>query len=399
MNTFQFVARFVRRIPDPNFHLAHGTERHMALIHVANVPSGLPLDPNAREPNIRKRVYRDVEESLLDQGGCEPGTFHLKNKGITVIARSLRRVQDDLYEISLDDGHGIVDGGHTYEIIQRNLDNPELPREQFVKIEVLTSVPNAWIPDIAGGLNTSVQVQQRSLLDLQKAFEWIKEELKDEPYFGEIGWSENDPGAFEVRDVLSMMACFNIDLYPKTGDAHPVASYEKKSAIENMFRKDFEENDGRSFKKLRPILKDILYLYDLVRYEWPIVNNKHGGKAKSLRIVDSKDPDSSAKVKAYEFPFIGKSSYKRLNRGALFPIFAAFRWMVEENPVTGDFCWKGGFDAVLQRWEESQVGLVKLTKEKAEEVGRNPDAVGKSRPHWGAMFKEVAFVDLMKQAN
>ena len=40
---------------------------------------------------------------------------------------------------------------------------------------------------------------------------------------------------------------------------------------------------------------------------------------------------------------------------------------------------------------------VHQTVDKSREVGHNPDAIGKSASHWGALHKEVAFVDLMAQ--
>jgi hypothetical protein len=33
--------------------------------------------------------------------------------------------------------------------------------------------------------------------------------------------------------------------------------------------------------------------------------------------------------------------------------------------------------------------------EKCREVGDNPDALGRSPAHWGALHKEVAFLDLI----
>lgn len=35
----------------------------------------------------------------------------------------------------------------------------------------------------------------------------------------------------------------------------------------------------------------------------------------------------------------------------------------------------------------------------SREAGHNPDAIGKSGSHWGALHKEVAFVDLMAQQS
>lgn len=397
-STFIFPVAFARRIPDPIFRTEKDAEanieRHIFIVPVRQIPKGLSLDPNARTPNIRRQVYRKIENSLLNED-CASGTFHLKNKGITLIAKSVKQKSEDLYQVSFDEGHGIVDGGHTYTLILSHLDDDSLPEEQFVKVEILTGVPDLWIPDIAGGLNTSVQVQDISLQNLEGAFNWIKEELRDEPYYDRIAWSENEAGEFDARDIIAIMTCMSVDAYPNNGEQHPVVAYEKKSAVLKMFGEDFDKNGGATYRKLLPLLKDILVLHDTIRYEFYEVWNSLGGKAGALKIFDAKKGDKAR----FEFPFINKKSKYRLTSGALFPILAAFRWMVVEDKKTKSYKWTGGFNAVLKRWEESAGELVRATVEKGKEVGRNPDAIGKSRAHWAALHKTVAFRDLMaKQA-
>src|ERR1700733_4963987 len=106
MKSFYFSAPLARRIPDPLFKNVHGLERHLFVVPVRTMPRDLPLDPNARRPNTNRRVYKLVEQSLLNKSG-EPGTFHLKNKGITIIASRVEARGSDKYEIFLEPGHGI----------------------------------------------------------------------------------------------------------------------------------------------------------------------------------------------------------------------------------------------------------------------------------------------------
>ncbi len=149
-NTATIVAPLARRIPDPNFKDEHGLERHILVVPVKNMPKGIPLDPNARRPKTSKRVYQKVKASLFNQD-CEPGTFHLKNKGITIVAQSVNIKTKDTYEIAMVNGvHGIVDGGHTYTLITEAQASSELPDDQYVTVEVRVGVPEVWIPEIAG---------------------------------------------------------------------------------------------------------------------------------------------------------------------------------------------------------------------------------------------------------
>ena len=87
----------------------------------------------------------------------------------------------------------------------------------------------------------------------------------------------------------------------------------------------------------------------------------------------------------------------RLVRG-IYPIIAAFRWMVEEDD-TGNYCWRGGFENVLKRWKDTAPDLVRKTFERSKELGGNSNAIGKSRTHWDTLHQTVAFRDLMSKAS
>lgn len=386
-------ARFARRIPDPNFYTSHRIERHVLLVRAQDLPGDLPLDPNPRIPNINKRVYKQVMKSLTGEEG-EAGTFHLKHKGITLIAQTVQQDKhdEDLYYITFENElHGVLDGGHSLEIIETAREKDLIPDDQYVKLEVLVNVPREWIPEMAGGLNTSVQVQPMSLDNLADRFEWIKAVLRSEPYYDDIAWRENEDGEFDARDLLAMLTCFNIDLYPNsaTGENHPVTAFSSKAKVLS----DYEEKE-HSFKKLRPIMKDVLTLYDTIRYgSREIWNDERGGRFGRLNFV------AKRKRGSFPFPFIQKEGEYRLMNGALFPILGAFRWMVEEDPATGEFRWRGGFDAVMKMWEATASDLMKKTYEASKELGRNPNALGKSRNLWASLYAHVAMKDLMSRAG
>jgi hypothetical protein len=87
------------------FEKSHRINRYVLFVPVAEVPENLPLDPNARVPNISRRVYREVEQSLLNLSG-EPGTFHLKHKGITIVADKVEQ-RDGGYNVTIAPGQDL----------------------------------------------------------------------------------------------------------------------------------------------------------------------------------------------------------------------------------------------------------------------------------------------------
>lgn len=388
MQKFILPARIARRLPDPVLSKELGITRHILYVPVSAVPEGIPLDPNARTPNLRKRVYRQVEESLLDLGDNVPGTFHLKHKGITMIAHSVDTAggDKDTYEVAVGDGEGIVDGGHSYQLILNHKDKPGLPEDQVVKFEILCGIPSEWIADIAGGLNTSVQVEPMSLDNLAGKFDWLKEELADEPYAEKIAWRENDEGVYDVLYLLSVLTCFNVFAYPNDGDIQPVVAYEKKSGV----LKQFETNPDQ-YQRLRPIVKDIFRLHDLIGYESKdIYNTATKGKFGRWSFVEMQKP-------TYCYVFTSIQAQHQLLKGALFPLLSAMRWMVAENPETGDAMWQDGFDSVLELWRDVAAELLAQTGQASQELGRDPRLLGKSRNHWSSLHSKVGLRYLQKK--
>lgn len=381
--SFPLRAQLARQIADPNFDKTSGLVHHLFIANVADLPADLPMEANARRPKTNKSVYREVKKSLLNEDGGEPGLFHLKNKGIVIIADSVCKKPgtNNEYEIKLDRTYqGILDGGHTYQII--NECRQKLPQNQFVFVHVRTGVPMDWIPEISRGLNTSVQVQDMSLDALRGLFEWIKQELRGRSYFKIIAWSENDDGKYDARDIIALIYLMNIDMFPDATQ-HPIAGYEKKSEALRAF-----EQNPALFQNARDVLPDILYLHDYIAKSAADLYNKGAagagrrGRGGGFKFV---------KHAATKFPFIGPEEVgdKVLEDGALYPILAAFRVFLRKNKITGKHEWAAGFEAVKQFWKELAYELMKITHQTSDEVGRSNNGIGKSRLHWNLVYQTV----------
>lgn len=394
-STATFVAEYARRIPDPTLRNA---ERHLMFVRAQDVPDDLPKDPNPRAQKIDRGIYREVGAHLLNEDGT-PNTFHLKNKGITLIARKVDRKSNDehVYNVTFGSGHGIVDGAHTYEILRKNkpmidelnaTDGDGSEIEQYVKFEIITGLPEDLVPEIARGLNTAVQVQEMSLADLREEFEWIKDTIADEPYADKIAFRENEQCMYDARDLVVLLDLFNITDFPNTGKDYPTRAFSSKAAVLNAYLEDQRKKDGFKYKMLRPILKDILLFHDTISLEARELHNRAGGKGGKLAFMEGRDRGK------FPFPFIGKEGQYRLRRGALFPMLGAFRWMVEEGP-DGKAQWTGGFENVLALWRELGGELMRATQGASEELGRNPNAIGKSRNHWANLHSTIAKYQLI----
>lgn len=391
--SFVFLSPYARRIPDPVHKKTHNTERHIFLCRASSLPLGLPYDPNARRPNTNKRVYKTVEDSLLNlPNSGEPNTFHLKNKGITIVAESVEQQGDDSYVVRLKSGlHGILDGGHTYSLISQHIEARDIPEDQFVQVEVRVGIPDFWIPEIAGGLNTSVQVQNMSLDMLKGAFSWLQNELRDQSYYEQIAWRENDSGEYDARDIISFLLALNVELYPQDKTDCPVVAYSSKSKSLDMF-----ESKGDSFLRMKDMVKDILILWDTISFEAAEIWNKDGAKFGRLKWVEYRDEKTQ---KPFDFHFINKKGYHRISSPALYPIFSAYRWYVDYDESTLKLKWKIPFEHVLDAWRRDAEQLLKTTQEVSEQLGRNLNAIGKSGNHWSNLHRIVLSNDLLSKVG
>src|SRR5262249_40802294 len=150
---------------------------------------------------------------------------------------------------------------------------------------------------------------------------------------------------YDVRDIIVLLELFNISEFPNKGSDYPVRAYTQKGQVLASYKAN-----AKQYEQLRPILKDILTLHDMISLGGPPEHNKAGGKAGHLAFVETRERGQ------FDFVFTGKKSTARLFAGALFPMLAAFRWMVQSNR-SGRIEWKGGFASVKTLWTETGAEL------------------------------------------
>jgi hypothetical protein len=383
-------AEYSRHYPDPLNKLNGeplNIEHHILLSRAIEVPEGISKAPNPRVQDTDRQLYRTVRASL---DNADDLTFHLKNKGITILARQVDYSEDKKsVDVYIGDGDGIVDGGHTYEIIREAQSAGTCPDGQYVKFEVLVGIPKVWAPEITGGLNTAMQVDDASLMNLAGRFEWVKEILKGTSFGSRITYKQNEEGAYDIREILGLLTLFNVNKfqYPQ----HPKDAYVSKAKCLDLY-----DDDEASFKMLAPILVDILDLHDYVhlrsrdRY-----NEVTGGRAKSMKGVYA-----TKKRGTYEYIFTGEEADYKLYDGTLYPMLGALRFLVEQKAGEKVYSWKlASFEDVKSFFDEVAPELVKITYQTSVTYGLKPNPVGKDDNHWDNLYKTVALHYLSKYAS
>ena len=338
---------------------------------------------NPRESNLNSRVSKDIRTTLEDA----PLSFILRNRGLTILTqKTLFDNKNGVLSLEMADEalHGLLDGGHTFEVLREFLD--DLPEEDIneakilLKLEIIEGVTERdAVVNIVAARNTSAQVKEQSLENLRGSFDRIKEVLSGTSYLKDISFSETEfdedgyKKEIDIRDILSYLICFDIEEY-KNGDTHPIFAYSQKSEVVEYFKRNVDR-----LSKYIDLLPVILELHDKIHLTMPIsYNDKTGGSfGKLTGIIWTKNKKRMEEV---VLPFIHEKSEYKIPSGFIYPALAAFRSAisVSGNKVT---------------WKTDPLKILpELIEDIAEQVGkqsiefRNPNKLGKNQATWSLCY-------------
>lgn len=375
-----------RKVPNPYRKAEFGEKEatmYIAICDVKQLPDNIPMQTNPREQKLTTNVAKRIKTSLLDRSELN---FYLLNRGILLSAKevSFNNYSNTLSIVFEDfDVHGNVDGGHTYKIILENRDQVEAG-QQYVKIEILTGIEGIF-QSLAAARNTSVQVQDKSIAELENRFEVIKRTLAEEPYMNRVYFKENDSGDIDVADLIAILTMFNIDRYQGM-TSFPINSYRNKTKCINMYiddHKAYGETNDNPYVKMTPIMKDIFRLYDEIEIN---MNRFYRQKNQNGRYGAVKGVTVSQNGHEFFSKFGQKSMDALTPNGFIYPILGAFRALVEEKD--GVYRWKKNPFDVLEK-----VGgeLVESTVSMSRSLGNNPQSVGKDQNIWKTLYMTIGF--------
>jgi len=361
-----------------------GYRNYIAIVDVRQLPD---LDGwrkiNVRDPKLHGSVPQAIRASVHDN----PELFVFLNRGIVLSVASLAfDNQKGVLTLTLKDPalHGLLDGGHTYNILLEERETLDEP--QYVKLEILEGFKQEDIPTLVDARNTSNQVRDQSLMNLQGEFENLKKAVLGQHYAQLIAYKEyevlddGNPKPIDVREVVAILTCF--DRANFDARLHPINAYRSKTACLDHFK---EHKDD--YNKIYPLVPDILELFDRVQLWLPELYNRvrgksgevAGGKFGKLTGVTTYDGKRTAKLF-----FIDEESKYSVPAGFVFPVLGAFRALLEEKG--GRYIWGKGISPI--KLLEGNLG-----ETLADTIGnfaldaRNPSKTGKSPLVWQACYQ------------
>lgn len=359
----------------------NGKSTYMAIVSVKDIPAAIEdwRTINVRDPKLTSGVAKKIRDSLVD----EPEAFFFKNRGMTLMTAHVEfDNKTNLLAIELSDKalHGLLDGGHTFKVIQEHLDSlTDEEKSQvaaFAKIEVIEGLTELdEVVDIVEARNTSTQVREQSLEELRGHYDAIKHILSGKVYADSIAYKEYelaDDGSkknIDIKEILSYLVCFDVASFD--GNKHPILAYSGKGAVVEHIKEHQKE-----IERYIPLLPKILELRDHIYATLPDAYNSTGGKFGRLT-------DVGERKKVEKLPFSEEMSKHKIPSAFIYPLLAAFRALLD---CKGDKC--SWVTDPVKFYDSIKVELAERIVDEAIQF-RNPTKMGKNKGTWGRCYDLV----------
>jgi hypothetical protein len=375
----------LRRIETP-YERQHGYKNYLAVVDARNLPDlNEWREINVRDAKVRGRVPSAIRESFT----ANKDQFLFMNRGLVVAAQKVefremgsRKVMDLIMKDPAI--HGLLDGGHTYRVVTetvKNLGEDEDPR--FVRVEVITGFGREEINEVVEGRNTSNQVKDESLANLNEAFDPIKDILKKEKYFDLIAWKEYEeqedgkPKPIDIRDIISYLVAFDNSSFSST--TQPIIAYADKRACLRHFLRN-----APHFERLYHLLPDILKVWDQIHSNWQDWYNEGREEEAGIRgrfgKLTAVTVDSDSKLY-----FAGGKANYRMPEAYKYPILGALRAAVSSSAKRNPATWRTNpFDLMKETGQQ----LTNIVGNSVRATN-NPNKVGKDAGTWSSCYLVV----------
>lgn len=378
-----------KRLADPYSSGTYHLELLLPFTQAAKLPKG---NANVRPPSEKKAPVKEMEITVESS----PESFHLKNRGITYLCD---RFENDnatktvtIHIPSTTEGadedaiprFGIADGGHTYHVIEKTVQELEELRqkekwvEPFVRVHLISGKVYEQAPQIVEALNTSTQVKQVTLDEYQGEFDELKAALQRSGFdIDNIAFRENEPDKeWTVEEILQRLACFLKDRWQETP---PASMYKSKAKALDLY---VDKKTRPEFFRLFDIVGDLVTLPEFIQSR-----------------LSSQMPQGRAPrpIRVQKTPFVRPGTHyptrHLFDAAAVLPMAAAFRELLQ---LKGDrYHWRVSFDEVFGRCSEALYrALVRACRDNG-----SVSALGSDTEYWKDCSQVVmrAFSDLREE--
>lgn len=394
MTQIKLQAKEFKKMADPNVPNSKHM-KYVCYVQANSIPQMMDewMGTNPREQKMTTNVAVKIKNSLADNSN-----FHELNRGILMSVEKAKW-DNTTGELSLyltdPEIHGNIDGGHTLRAILEAKNKNILSNNRYVFMEIIVGLDSPV--ELAAARNTSVQVDLKSIAELENSFEVLKKAFEKLPFSNRIQYKMNehynelDVVAIDVREIIAILIMFSQEIYPyknahgTLAELQPIQCYSGKEASLKKFLNcngtdplQKKRNREIMMEKISPIVPDIFKLWEIVETSFANVSTKAGKRYGSRKYS-----------KFDENKIVGKSFFEETDlkylvpKGLMYPIIGAFRALVMIDEIDGHYYWKKN---PIDVWNEIGTKLVTIL---LDEKTENPDVLAKNSNLWSNLFKEV----------
>lgn len=387
-----------------NYYDPEGNEvvkTHFLFILLKDLPKNIPTTPNPRQPDINAKPCKQMRNTLE----TKPEHFTDCNRGLLLAAEKVyypnsnEPNQKVIIDFGVDEDDnpkgGLVDGGHTYAVLKQYLDDESLS-DLPIFITIIEGAEE-FATELARARNTSVQVADKSIANLENEFLPIKNSLgdySDKLIFFENENLANEKAVFPVEDLIAILTALNIELYDN--NHQPTIAY---TGVSTCLNKWLNKKTRKSYEPLYPLVRSIVELYEYLYYkfeEYAEINGGIGSKKFGLinGIEVNRGRGDKKKPVSIKLPFSEKTVRYQLSKGFILPIFASLRFLLENDGTTG-YYWSVDPKIFLDKYAPQLIGQIFETH--TREYAGNPNKTGKSKVLWENIAKTVIIYSLQEK--
>lgn len=376
-----------------------------ARVNFNDLVADLPNDPNIRSNEIlgkqlnkKKGTPVTVKKTAKQEEGT-PGLFAVKNKGITVIAKDIKKFNETTYEAHIPSGYGIADGIKTYSIIQEVIKEEDRIIDESVKMNfIVGDFTDDEILEISTGLNSGDEVEQWSIFDQQGVFDPIKQALKGHPAENWIRFNETDPKQHEhtvlnsfatVRHAISLLKLFDITSPPKTTKHQELTeAYTNMAGHVEEFASKTEL--GEIYSSLVP---QMLEMEEYIRVRGGELWNdfvKETAKPKDKEFKANSftnKPKKEVNNKTYPLTGLPVGYQSVLSKALTVPLLAAFRNFVKIEDKEAE--WTINITQFIELFEGASDAILDDMRSYGQTCEWNSNSMGRSEQFYKALYKTI----------
>jgi AIPR protein len=352
-----------------------GAELWTVAVRARHLPREFKLGPNARYAKLTNKPAREMLETLR----TDPQSFVFKNNGMMLVTETIRaegnRITVTCREPDVDEdfaGHGVLNGGHTYEALKFAMDEAENGNPAYsaagefasVMLTIGIGIQEDEIWKISRARNTSEKVPLHALRELAGDWSLLKKFLPEQSR-KLVAFKPNEPGSedaeYDVTELVRRLALLNNGMFPAEKNQHPVKAYSSIGALVRQYQQE-------DFLEVAPLLPDALNLEERVMREWDALRGKGQDKV-AIAKATGVTKESTTLLNGSVVPIYLPAPF-------VLPVMAAFRVFIKNGQ------WARSIDDL---WEKYGRRTIQALWDTYKEQGKsNPAMFGRNRTSWAA---------------